>query len=36
MAKQHIGIAGFWRVMKGAISARRCFADLHQLYQRTR
>ena len=29
-------IEGFWRVMKDAIGAGRCFADLHQLYQRTR
>jgi hypothetical protein len=29
-------IAGFWLVMKGTISASRCFADLHQLYKRTR
>jgi hypothetical protein len=27
---------GFWRVMKDRIGARRCFPDLHQLYQRTR
>jgi hypothetical protein len=27
---------GFWRVMKDAIGAGRCFPDLHQLYQRTR
>src|SRR4029450_13173344 len=29
-------IEGFWRVMKDAIGAGRGFADLHQLYQRTR
>jgi transposase len=29
-------IEGFWRVMKDAIGAGRCFGDLHQLYQRTR
>jgi len=29
-------IEGFWRVMKDAIGAGRCFPDLHQLYQRTR
>jgi transposase len=29
-------IEGFWRVMKDRIGARRCFPDLHQLYQRTR
>jgi transposase len=29
-------IKGFWRVMKDAIGARRCFADLHLLYHRTR
>jgi transposase len=29
-------IEGFWRVMKGAIGAGRCFAHLHLLYQRTR
>ena|SRR6266571_8764851 len=29
-------IEGFWRVMKDAIGAGRCFADLHLLYQRTR
>ena len=29
-------IEGFWRVMKEAIGAGRCFDDLHQLYQRTR
>ena len=29
-------IEGFWRVRKDAIGARRGFADLHQLYQRTR
>jgi hypothetical protein len=29
-------IEGFWRVMKDAISAGRCFRDLLQLYQRTR
>ena len=29
-------IAGFWRVMKDAIGAGRCFPDLHQLYHRTR
>ena len=29
-------IEGFWRVMKDRIGAGRCFADLHQLYQRTR
>src|SRR5438067_3317720 len=27
---------GFWRVMKDRIGAGRCFADLHQLYRRTR
>ncbi len=27
---------GFWRVMKDAIGAGRCFADLQRLYQRTR
>jgi hypothetical protein len=27
---------GFWRVMKDAIGAGRCFANLHLLYQRTR
>jgi len=29
-------IAGFWRVMKDAIGAGRCFPDLPQLYHRTR
>jgi len=29
-------IEGFWRVMKDTIGAGRCFADLQQLYQRTR
>jgi transposase len=29
-------IEGFWRVMKDRIGAGRCFADLQQLYQRTR
>jgi transposase len=29
-------IEGFWRVMKDRIGAGRCFANLHQLYQRTR
>ena len=29
-------IEGFWRVMKDAIGAGRCFPDLPQLYQRTR
>jgi hypothetical protein len=29
-------IDGFWRVMKDALGAGRCFPDLHQLYQRTR
>ena len=29
-------IEGFWRVMKDAIGAGRCFPHLHQLYQRTR
>ena len=29
-------IDGFWRVMKERIGAGRCFADLQQLYQRTR
>jgi hypothetical protein len=29
-------IEGFWRVMKDAIGAGRCLADLQQLYQRTR
>ena len=29
-------IAGFWRVMKEAIGAGRCFANLQRLYQRTR
>jgi transposase len=29
-------IEGFWRVMKDAIGAGRCFADLQRLYQRTR
>ena len=29
-------IEGFWRVMKDAIGAGRCFAALHQLYWRTR
>jgi hypothetical protein len=29
-------IEGFWRVMKDTIGAGRGFADLHQLYQRTR
>ena len=29
-------IEGFWRVMQDAIGAGRGFADLHQLYQRTR
>jgi len=29
-------IEGFWRVMKDRMGAGRCFADLHQLYQRTR
>jgi DDE superfamily endonuclease len=29
-------IEGFWRVMKDAIGAGRCFPDLHQLYHRTR
>jgi hypothetical protein len=28
-------MASFWRVMKGTIGAGRCFAGLHQLYQRT-
>jgi hypothetical protein len=27
---------GFWRVLKAAISAGRCFSELSQLYQRTR
>ena len=29
-------IEGFWRVMKNAIGAGRCFQDLVQLYKRTR
>ena len=29
-------IEGFWRVMKDAIGAGRCFHHLAQLYQRTR
>ena len=29
-------IEGFWRVMKDAIGAGRCFADLQRLYRRTR
>ena len=29
-------IEGFWRVIKDAINAGRCFRDLRQLYQRTR
>lgn len=29
-------IEGFWRVMKEALGAGRCFDDLQQLYQRTR
>jgi hypothetical protein len=29
-------IEGFWRAMKDAIGAGRCFRDLHLLYQRTR
>jgi transposase len=29
-------IEGFWRVMKDRIGAGRCFADLQQVYQRTR
>ena len=29
-------IEGFWRVMKDAIGAGRCFGDLQQLYWRTR
>ena len=29
-------IEGFWRVMKDAIGAGRCFANLHLFYQRTR
>jgi hypothetical protein len=29
-------IEGFWRGMKDAIGAGRCFCDLHQLYWRTR
>ncbi len=29
-------IAGFWRVLKGAIGAGRCWGDLVQLYKRTR
>jgi transposase len=29
-------IEGFWRTMKDAIGAGRCFGDLTQLYQRTR
>ena len=29
-------IEGFWRVMKDAIGAGRCFPDLQQLYHRTR
>jgi transposase len=29
-------IEGFWRVMKDAVGAGRCFANLHLLYQRTR
>jgi hypothetical protein len=29
-------IEGFWRAMKDAIGAGRCFPDLHLLYQRTR
>lgn len=28
-------IEGFWRAMKDSIGARRCFVDLHVLYQRT-
>jgi IS1 family transposase len=28
-------IEGFWRAMKDAIGAGRCFADRQQLYQRT-
>jgi hypothetical protein len=29
-------IEGFWRVMKNAIGAGRCFSTLQQLYWRTR
>ena len=29
-------IEGFWRVLKDAIGAGRCFRDLSALYQRTR
>lgn len=29
-------IEGFWRVMKEALGAGRCFEDIQQLYQRTR
>ena len=29
-------IEGFWRVIKSAIGAGRCFSDLQQLYRRTR
>jgi hypothetical protein len=29
-------IEGFWRVLKDAIGAGRCFPELHQLYHRTR
>jgi hypothetical protein len=29
-------IKGFWRVMKGAMGAGRCFGDLGQLYKRAR
>ena len=29
-------IEGFWRVMKDAIGAGRCFPELSQLYKRTR
>lgn len=29
-------IEGFWRVMKDAIGASRCFPDLHQRYHRAR
>ena len=29
-------IEGFWRLMKDAIGAGRCFHDLQQLYRRTR
>jgi DDE superfamily endonuclease len=34
---QHLNpIEGFWRVMKDAIGAGRCFPELFQLYKRTR